>query len=130
MPHYEIFYDDACPMCRFEVLRLLRKDSNHSFTAIDISAPQFEIQQYGDGLDVAKMQELLHVRRDDGVMLIGVDAIAALYLAIGSKWTGLLTWQLTRPTAARLYAWIARHRYRVSALLGFAPRCRDGICKL
>jgi predicted DCC family thiol-disulfide oxidoreductase YuxK len=131
MPHYEIFYDDACPMCRFEILRLLRKDTAHNFIAIDISAAQFDISQYGKGLEVEKMQELLHVRRDDGVMLIGVDAIAALYRSIGSSWwTGPLTWRLTRSAVARLYAWVARHRYRISALLGFAPRCRDGICRL
>ncbi|MBM5570179.1 MULTISPECIES: thiol-disulfide oxidoreductase DCC family protein [Deefgea] len=131
MPHYEIFYDDACPMCRFEVLRLLRKDVNRHFTAIDISHPQFAASQYGEGLEMNKMQQLLHVRRDDGVMLIGVDTIAALYRSIGSRWwTGPLTWRLTRPTVARLYAWVARHRYRISALLGFAPRCHDGICRL
>lgn len=131
MPHYEIFYDDACPMCRFEIMRLLRKDIGQHFTAIDISHPDFVAQAYGESLDVAKMQQLLHVRRNDGVLLIGVDAIAALYRCIGSSWwTGPLTWRMTRPAFARLYAWVARHRYQISALLGFAPRCRDGVCKL
>ncbi|WP_035853737.1 thiol-disulfide oxidoreductase DCC family protein [Deefgea rivuli] len=131
MPRYEIFFDNACPMCRFEVMRLLRLDRKNCFTAIDISAPKFDASTYGYGLEMAQMQRLLHIRRDDGVMLIGVDAIAALYRSIGSGWwTGPLTWKITRPAATQLYAWIAQHRYRISALLGFAPRCKDGVCKM
>ncbi|WP_410498352.1 thiol-disulfide oxidoreductase DCC family protein [Chitinibacter sp. S2-10] len=127
MPRYEIFYDDACPMCRFEILRLLRLDTENCFSAIDISNPHADL----NGLDIGEMQQLLHIRRDDGQMLIGVDAIAALYQAIGHGWwTGPLLWKISRPAAARLYAWVARHRYRISALLGFAPRCTDGVCKL
>jgi predicted DCC family thiol-disulfide oxidoreductase YuxK len=131
MPRYEIFYDKACPMCRFEIMRLLRLDTKNCFTAIDISAPDFDASTYGYGLEVPQMQRLLHIRRDDGVILIGVDAIAALYRSIGSGWwTGPLTWKLTRPAAAQLYAWIALHRYRISAVLGFAPSCKDGVCKM
>ena len=131
MPRYEIFYDAACPMCNFEIMRLLKLDTQHCFTAVDISAPQFDTRTEGYGLEMAQMQQLLHIRRDDGVILIGVEAIAALYRSIGSTWwTGPLVWPATRKAASKLYAWVARHRYRISAVLGFAPRCSEGSCKL
>ena len=132
MPRYEIFYDAACPMCRFEIHRLVRHDRQQQFSLQDISSPQFDAALYaGYGLEVAQMQALLHIRRDDGVILIGVDAIAALYRAIGSSWwTPALTGRFTRGTAVKLYAWIAKNRYRLSVWLGFTPSCRDGVCKL
>lgn len=131
MPRYEIFYDAACPMCRHEILRLARLDTQQQFILVDISAATFDSQTDGYGLDVAQMLDLLHIRRDDGQILVGVDAIAALYQTIGyGCWTGPLVWPATRGTSAKLYAWIARNRYRLSAVLGFAPRCKDGVCKM
>jgi predicted DCC family thiol-disulfide oxidoreductase YuxK len=129
MSTYTLFYDHACPMCRHEMLRLKRLDKLNIFTLSNISAPDFELSTAPASME--KMQALLHIRRDDGLVLIGVEAIAALYRAIGKGWwTGPLVWRATYGLASWIYARIARHRYGISVFLGFNPACRDGVCKL
>ncbi|WP_348946388.1 DUF393 domain-containing protein [Chitinibacter sp. FCG-7] len=123
--HYQVFYDDACPLCRFEMLRLQRLSTPGLFAMVDISAADFDASAYGfaSDFDPAALGVLLHIRRNDGVLLVGIDAIAALYRAIGRGWwTAPVQWQFARPTLAALYAWFAANRYRISAGLGFAAK--------
>jgi predicted DCC family thiol-disulfide oxidoreductase YuxK len=129
MPRYDIFYDHACPMCRFEMLRLKHRDAKQCFTLIDISTADFDTHSAAASL--LEMQTLLHILRDDGQILVGIDAIAALYQAIGRDWwTGPLKWQATRGIFAWIYSRIARHRYRISVWLGFTAKCDIKSCRI
>lgn len=129
MPRYDIFYDHACPMCRFEMLRLKQRDIHQRFTLIDISSANFDASSAAARLP--EMQTLLHIRRDDGQIFTGIDAIAALCQAIGRDWwTGPLKWQATRGISAWIYSHVARHRYRISVCLGFTAKCDSKTCQI
>ncbi|WP_373973708.1 DUF393 domain-containing protein [Chitinibacter sp. SCUT-21] len=133
MPQYQVFYDRACPMCRFEILRLDRLAAPGCFELIDISAADFNAADFG--VSQAALEAQIHIRAltPDAPWLIGIDAIAALYQAIGSTWwQGPLHWRATRGTVAALYRWVAAHRYAVSRALGFKPHadCTTGSCSI
>ncbi|QLI81643.1 DUF393 domain-containing protein [Chitinibacter fontanus] len=133
MPRYQIFYDDACPMCRFEMLRLQRLSVAGQFELIDISAADFIAADYG--VTQQALETLLHIREQQGTCFgpwqTGIEAIACLYTAIGQGWwTGPLRWRATRGVMARMYRWVAANRYVVSRVLGFQAhqRCSTGYC--
>jgi predicted DCC family thiol-disulfide oxidoreductase YuxK len=89
---------------------------------------------HGDGFDAASwgvtlaaMDAQLHAATDDGRMLVGIDAIAAAYQAVGRGWlVWPLTWRFAHSFWQQSYRWFARNRYLASKLLGY--RCVDGVC--
>jgi predicted DCC family thiol-disulfide oxidoreductase YuxK len=133
MPQYQVFYDHACPMCRFEILRLQRLAPHGQFELIDISATDFNAANFG--VSQAALEAQIHIRAQtpNAPWLIGIDAIAALYAAIGSTWwQGPLHLRATRGFVAALYRWVAAHRYGVSRVLGFKSHadCASGACSI
>ena len=108
-------YDGACPICVSEVDGLRRRDAHGNLCLVDISAPSFDAARYG-----RTRQELLtrmHAIDGEGHTLVAMDAVRAAYRAVGLGWLVAPTrWPLLKPLFDRLYAWIARNRYRLDVL--------------
>lgn len=120
-----LFFDSRCPLCAAEMRRLAKWDKHGRLAYIDMHGEGFQAATYGTSL--AAMDAELHGLRADGRMLVGIDAIAAAYTAVG---LGYLVWPLkpalTKPFWRQLYRWFARNRYRASRLMGYG--CTDGLC--
>ncbi len=120
-----LLYDSRCPICAAEMARLAKWDKHQQLAFIDMHSTGFDAAAYGTTLSAIDAE--LHAVTGDGRLLIGVDAIAATYTAVGMSW---LVWplklQITKPLWSRLYRWFARNRYRASRMLGYA--CADGVC--
>lgn len=115
-----LFFDGACPICRFEMDRLRDRDGLRRLAFVDICAPQFDPRAWPGthpgSLD--DMKRLIHALRPDGSMAIGVDALTLAYRAVGlGHWLLPASLPLLRPLCDRAYAAFARNRYAVSALL-------------
>jgi len=112
-----MLYDGGCPVCALEVSKLRRRDTRHQLGFIDITAVDFNPARYG--ASIADMMGRMHVARADGVLLVGMDAIRAIYAAIGFGWLLAPTrLPLVRELADWGYLKFARHRMRVSRWLG------------
>lgn len=59
----------------------------------------------------------MHATDDAGRALVAMDAVRAAYAAVGLGWLVAPTrWPVLKPLFDRLYAWIARNRYRLDVL--------------
>lgn len=127
-----LYFDGACVFCRREMARLGRWDTTGKLAFIDIAEPGFDPQTLGVTLQA--MNTLLHGSRPDGSMVVGTDAILEAYSLVGRGW---LVWplrvRLLRPALSSAYAAFARHRYRISSLLGIGAgghACDNGRCSI
>lgn len=126
MSTLKVFFDSQCPLCAEEMRRLAVWDRQHRLQMIDIQQAGFDAGAYG--ATWAAMNSELHVQDDQHTLLIGIDAICAIYIAVGKGW---MVWPLrqhwARPVLQRAYRWFAQHRNRISGWLG-KPQCSDGVC--
>ena len=106
---------------------LADRDRAHRLAFRDLAVPGNDASRYG--VDRAAAMALLHVVRPDGTVLVGMDAIRAVYSTVGRgallALTGLPG---LRALADRAYAVLARHRIAASRLLGV--RCNSVTCAL
>lgn len=125
-----LLYDGHCTLCVSEMRRAARLDRQQRLNFIDISDGDLAQRLREGGCDCAAALGLqrsallwrLHAIDDDGQLLIGMDAIRALYAALGFAWLARPTgWPVLRPVFDRLYAAFADHRY----VFG---RCESGQC--
>ncbi len=125
MPDLTVLFDGSCSLCRASVARARRFDSRGRVEFLDLhdpAAPQ-RFPQVDRELAMRWMQAI-DVR---GRLFSGVDAWVRIGLLLpGWKW---LAWLLLVPgihwLAAKIYAWVARNRYRWNREL-----CADGTCKV
>lgn len=127
-----IFYDHACPLCRFEMQHLKRLDKHRRLTQIDISTPDFVAADWS--LNPADLDRALHVLAPSGEWLVGMPAVRHVYRQLGM---GCLMAVTELPGIAALfdsaYLRFARNRTQISGWLGlrFGLRgCTDGACSL
>lgn len=122
-----LFFDSRCPLCAAEMRRLVHLDKQGRLAYTDMQGEGFDAAIYSTTW--AAMDAELHGLTADGRMLIGIDAIAAAYTAVGRGW---LVWplkpQITKPFWSALYRWFARNRYRASRWMGYG--CPDGVCSV
>jgi predicted DCC family thiol-disulfide oxidoreductase YuxK/uncharacterized protein YbjT (DUF2867 family) len=120
-----LLYDGGCPVCALEMRKLRQRDAHKRLAFVDITTADFNPARYGATL--ADMMARMHAVRSDGALLTGMDAIRAVYSAIGFGWLLAPTrWPIVRPLADRGYAWFARNRMRLSRWVGL--QC-DGACR-
>jgi predicted DCC family thiol-disulfide oxidoreductase YuxK len=120
-----MLFDGQCLLCSREAAALRRADHHGHIAFEDITASAFNPQQYG--LTIKQVLGAMHAIRPDGSVLRGIDALAALYDAVGWTWLARrLRWRLTRPLAHLAYRVFAAIRPRFS---GFRPgTCVNGVC--
>ena len=105
----EVWYDGACPLCRREIALIRRLDRAGRIDFIDLSDPTPNCPA-----DRSMLLERLHAR-ENGVLLSGAAAFAAMWRAVPMLWP---LGQLARlPLALNLLEWAYRHFLRVRPAL-------------
>ena len=121
----KLLYDGECPICRREVDRLKRRDTEGRLALEDISALGFDPARYG--LTREEVEGSLHGILPDGRILRGMEAVRAAYRAAGLGWLAAPTsLPGIRQVADLGYRVFARNRLRISRWLGRG--CAKGTC--
>lgn len=72
-----VFYDGACPLCSREIDFYRTKEGATEILWVDISAPEFDPAPLG--LSRHQIQARFHAQRQDGSLISGVAAFAAIW---------------------------------------------------
>jgi predicted DCC family thiol-disulfide oxidoreductase YuxK len=125
MPDLTVLYDGSCSLCRASVARVRPLDKRQRIEFLDLHDPS--ASQRFPQIDRELALRWMQAVDARGRISSGVEAWAR----IGSLLPGwnLLAWILLVPGirwfASKIYAWIARNRYRWNRSL-----CSDGTCSL
>jgi predicted DCC family thiol-disulfide oxidoreductase YuxK len=142
-----VFFDGRCSMCRNEMAEIAQLDARHELNFVDCSAAGFDARPWlREGVAHGDMMTALHVRDVLGDWHRGPDAVGLLYATVGAPVLARLwTHPLLRPVMRRLYPWVAKHRYLLSALglslispwvlrlfarRSHRPTCEHGACDM
>jgi len=123
MSHITVLFDGSCSLCCASVARAKRFDRSQSIEFLDLHDPQAASRF--PQVDREQAMRLMQAVDSAGHVYGGVDAWAR----IGQLLPGwnLVAWLLRVPgihwLAAKIYAWIARNRYRWNR-----AACADGTC--
>ena len=118
-----VLFDDDCPFCHAEIGWIKRWDKNNRLRLVDISASDFSADAWGFSYN--ELSSALHVRLPQKGWIKGMPAIRELYRAVNHGWIFAITgWPLLSPLSDRLYAYFARHRLRLSKILGYQHKAR------
>lgn len=111
-----VYYESACPLCAAEIHLLAARNRRQLLRFVDLSQPGVELPCT---VSCARALEEIHATLDDGRTLVGVSVFAEAYRRADLP---LLAWLFSRPWLRWLlepaYGLFARHRAKVSALLG------------
>jgi predicted DCC family thiol-disulfide oxidoreductase YuxK len=125
MAELTVLYDGGCSLCRASVARVQRFDSHQriEFLSLDDPSSRTRFPQIDREVAIRSMQGV----DTRGRVWSGADAWARIGLLLpGWNW---LAWILLIPgihwIAAKIYAWVARNRYRWNRDL-----CADGTCSV
>lgn len=106
------YYDGSCQLCSAEIHNLMLRNTDGAVAFVDASAADFDAAALGVTQDA--LMNALHVRTADGRWLVGVPAFEALYRRLGMPTiAAALRQPLLAATAARIYPWVVRNRYRL-----------------
>jgi predicted DCC family thiol-disulfide oxidoreductase YuxK len=129
-----VIYDSGCALCTQSVRLIRRLDWRRALDYLDAQNPTNVHQQFPALVDQLDAQELLgeiHVVVGDRVFAgyAGMRAIVRwLPLVIGLyplMFVPGITW-----IGARIYKWVAAHRYQLNRVLGGPVACDGGTCKV
>ena len=105
-----VYYNSACPVCDAGIRDQRGRMQACNINWVDVHTEPDAVKEINSELETVR--ERLHVRNANGELLIGEQALAALWSQTkGQRWLAWLTLRLnflTRP----LYNFIARHLYR------------------
>jgi predicted DCC family thiol-disulfide oxidoreductase YuxK len=123
MSRLTVLFDGSCSLCRASVLRARRFDRHHRIEFLDLHDPQAAERFPQVNRDEA--MRLMQAVDSSGHVFGGVDAWALIGRSLPG-WS-LVAWLLRVPgihwLATKIYAWIARNRYRWNR-----DACADGTC--
>jgi len=123
MPDLTVLYDGTCTFCRGSAARVRRSDTRQHIELLDLHDPS--VPQRFPQVDREVAMRWMQAVNSCGRVFSGVDAWARIGLLLPG-WN-FLAWLLLVPgihwLAAKIYAWIARNRYRWNREL-----CDDGSC--
>jgi predicted DCC family thiol-disulfide oxidoreductase YuxK len=125
MADLTVLYDGTCSLCRASVARVRPFDHRQRIEFLDLHDPS--AQQRFPQIDRELALRWMQAVDTKGRIWSGSDAWAHIGLLLPG-WK-LVAWLLLVPgvrwLAGKLYAWIARNRYRWNRSL-----CSDGTCSL
>jgi len=108
-----VWFDGACPLCRREIALMRRLDRRRVLQLIDVSDTSTACP-----LDRATLLARFHAQVDDGPLLVGAAAFAAVWRALpGLRLLGAVArWRPVAWLLERAYDAFLRHRPRLQAL--------------
>jgi predicted DCC family thiol-disulfide oxidoreductase YuxK len=122
----KVFYDGSCYVCSSEMLVYMKKDHGERLKFIDISAPDFNPDEYG--ISLADFMYQMHAIDREGNVYRGPEAFRAIWQAFpSSAWYGFLAALVTFPGVRIL----ARAAYMTFARIRkYLPKRRKEVCKI
>ncbi len=117
-----LIYDGACGLCRGGVSWISRRAVGGQFEFLPCQAAERRARY--PWMHERSCMEAMQLILPDGRLLAGDAAIPEILRRLrGWRWLALL-FRLpgVEVLAPRLYAWVARHRYQISCMLGRPPR--------
>ena len=113
-----LVYDDECPMCRASALWLMRLARSSGQVEILPCRSPVRVARF-PGISEAECLTAMQLILPDGRVLAGADAVPELLRRIhGFGWlAAFFALPGMRPLSRRVYAWVARHRMRISCAL-------------
>jgi len=110
-----VLYDAACPLCRQAVTWISRRAVRGDFEFLPCQAA--ERRARFPRIEDGACMQAMHLVLPDGRVLVGAGALPEIVRRL-RRW-GWLASVLELPGIRRLsphaYAWVARHRYQLSA---------------
>ena len=123
MSRLTVLFDGSCSLCRASVARVRRFDHRQRIEFLDLHDPQAALRF--PQVNREEAMRLMQAVDSNGHIFAGVEAWARIGRLLPG-WN-LLAWILLVPfihwLAAKIYAWIARNRYRWNR-----AACADGTC--
>ncbi|OYT90259.1 MAG: thiol-disulfide oxidoreductase [Burkholderiales bacterium PBB3] len=108
-----LYYDGLCPVCNLEMDNLKARNHQNLLRFVDISVPFFDPTPLGVSLQ--SLNELIHAKRPDGALVVGVEVFRLAYSAVGlGRWFAPTALPVLKPLADAAYALFARNRYGFS----------------
>lgn len=80
--NFKIFYDGACYLCSTEIDHYKKKKTTVPLEYIDISTPDFKAAEFE--LDHEKVNQEMHVQKENGEIKTGVEAFFEIWRRIPS----------------------------------------------
>jgi predicted DCC family thiol-disulfide oxidoreductase YuxK len=116
-PRLDVLTDGACPFCRWVRARVEPFDTDARLRWLDYHEPGVAANV---PFSADELSREMHVRTAGGAWHAGFAAWVAVLRELPLlRWLGMLLGSpLFRKSGPRLYAWVARHRYRLPG----APR--------
>lgn len=113
LPRVTVWFDGACPLCRCEIALIRRLDRRGRIAFVDVARPDSACP-----IDRAQLLARFHAR-ENGRMLSGVAAFAAMWRAVPLLWPlgQIARLPLVLPLLERAYLAFLRVRPRLQARL-------------
>lgn len=112
-----LYYDGKCPLCMAEIHFLQGRNQRQLLHFVDVSAASYDETRHQVSCSAAL--ESMHARTGSGELLTGVAVFAQAYRRAGLP---KLAWLLSRPLLTPGfnfgYRFFARHRHRISSVIG------------
>ena len=117
LPRLTLFFDGKCPLCQAEIVFLSRRNQAGLLAFVDINSDLYDERAVGVSCSQA-LAEMVG-QFDNGLVIKGPAVFGEAYRRAGLP---RLAWVMSRKTLAPLlalgYRFFAKHRHRISKLLG------------
>lgn len=119
-----VLYDAECPLCVRQIALLQRLPRRGRLNFVPLQAA-LQAGTLPAGLTAERLRAQMHLVEPDGRIYAGAAAVARISSTIPllGALAHLYTFPPIRWVADRLYAWVARHRFR---LFGRRTACVEG----
>ena len=79
-----VYFDGSCPLCRLEISHYRAQEGAESLLFVDVTDPETDL---GDGLTRETALARFHVRDQNGTLISGAPAFAAIWRTLpGWRW--------------------------------------------
>ncbi|MEI6114189.1 MAG: DUF393 domain-containing protein [Burkholderiales bacterium] len=117
LPILTLFFDGKCPLCQAEIVFLSRRNQAGLLAFVDINSDLYDERAVGVSCSQALAE--MYAQFDNGLVIKGHAVFGEAYRRAGLP---TLAWVMSRKTLAPLlalgYRFFAKHRHRISKLIG------------